>query len=170
MRMQRLVTVFRAFFDETGRNPVEDKAFVMGGFLGRVEDWLRVSDAWDECLRETPRIEFFKHSDFMTLGGQFWKFNRQQADRKMLALATVISNYDLHGFCAIVPHGLIKNKPVEKGLIGSRVYDWGFALATKLVLQHMRLQPEHEKVDFIFDKCSELRANIENFNAMKENP
>ena len=170
MRMQRLVTVFRAFFDETGRNPVEDKAFVMGGFLGRVEEWLKASDAWDECLHENPRIEYFKHSEFMNLGDQFWKFSRQQADKKILALATVIGNYDLTSFCAIVPHGLIKNKPVEKGLIGTRVYDWGFSLAIKLALQHMRSQPEHERVDFIFDKCSELRANIENFNAMKENP
>jgi hypothetical protein len=169
-QLQRLVTVFRAFFDESGTDRKKNKAFVMGGFLGRVEEWLRASDAWELCLHEHPRIDYFKHSEYQSLDGQFVRFNRQRADEKILALAKTIGEFKLHGFCAVVPHGIIKTKPVKKGLIGSRVYDWGFAGAVKLVLQHMRSQPIHEKVDFVFDDRSELRANIDTFNAMKAQP
>jgi len=35
VRRKRLVIVFRAFFDESGLNPCEDKVLVMGDFLGR---------------------------------------------------------------------------------------------------------------------------------------
>lgn len=162
--------MFRAFFDETGKDPSKDKAFVMGGFLARVEDWLGVSDAWDECLRASPAIDYFKHAECENLHEQFWRFSREQADRKKYALAEVIGNFKLRGFCAIVPHGIVKGKPVQRGLVGSRVYDWGFATATKLVLHHMASEPQHEKVDFIFDECTELRANIQNFNSMQVNP
>jgi hypothetical protein len=67
----------------------------------------------------------------------------------------------------VAPHPIIENKPVEKGLLGSRIYDWAFGGAVKLVLEHMHDQPLDEKVDFVFDLRNELRANIDNFNAMK---
>jgi hypothetical protein len=62
---------------------------------------------------------------------------------------------------------MITGKPVQKGLVGTRIYDWAFAGVTLAVLQHMAPLPSEEKVDFVFDHRKELRANIENFNNMK---
>lgn len=159
--------MFRAFFDESGTDRRKNKAFVIGGFLGRIEEWLKASDAWEESLHKHPRIEYFKHSEYQSLGGQFVRFNRQQAENKIVSLASTIANVDLHGFCSIAPHRIIESKPVEKGLLGSRIYDWAFGGVIKLVLEHMQAQPLDEKVDFVFDARNELRANIENFNRMK---
>lgn len=129
--------VFRAFFDESGTDRRKNKAFVIGGFLGRIEEWLKASDAWEESLHKHPRIEYFKHSEYQSLGGQFVRFNRQQAENKIVSLASTIANVDLHGFCSIAPHRIIESKPVEKGLLGSRIYDWAFGGVIKLVLEHM---------------------------------
>ena len=159
--------MFKAFFDESGTDRVKYKAFVMAGFLGRVEEWSKASEAWERALKEEPRINFFKHSEYEQLDGQFYRFNRHQADTKIVALATVISRFDLHGFGSIAPHPMVSGKPVQKGLLGARIYDWAFAGITKAVLMHMAPLPPEEKVDFVFDYRKELKANIENFNNMK---
>jgi hypothetical protein len=171
-RLQRLVAVFRAFFDESGNDRSRNKALVMGGFVGHVDEWLKIADAWDDCLRQHPRIEYFKHYECQNLSGQFWQFNREQADRKKLDLAAVIGGFDLQGLCAIVPHVLgdidkAARKYVEQA---ARVYDWGFITAIKLAIQWMEPQPDSERVDFIFDEHSALESNIENFNSNKKDP
>src|SRR5258708_19488910 len=125
-RERRLVTVFRAFFDESGTDPMINRGLIMGGFYGRVEEWMGVSDAWDDCLRRSPKIDYFKHSEAQGLSDQFVKFNRKQANAKILALATVISKFKLHGFCAVVPYSRIPPKPSQKELIGTTAYNWAF--------------------------------------------
>jgi hypothetical protein len=50
VRDKRWLMMFRAFFDESGTDPKKNKALVLGGFLGSVEEWERASDAWDACL------------------------------------------------------------------------------------------------------------------------
>jgi hypothetical protein len=159
--------MFKAFFDESGTDRSKRKAFVMAGFLGRVEEWERAIVAWKEGLCEEPRIHFFKHAEYQGRRGQFQGFTREQADRKILFFATIISRFDLHGFCSVAPHPMITDKPVQKGLLGTRIYDWAFAGITQAVLQHMAPLPPEEKVDFVFDHRNELRANIENFYEMK---
>jgi hypothetical protein len=159
--------MFKAFFDETGTDRVKRKAFVMAGFLGRIQEWEKATAAWAESLAEEPRIDFFKHSEWQALRGQFQGFEREQADRKILSLATVISRFDLDGFGSVAPHPMITGKPVQKGLLGTRIYDWAFAGVTQAVLRHMAPLPPEEKVDFVFDHRNELRANVELFNEMK---
>lgn len=144
----------------------------MGGFVASVDEWSRIEDAWEDCLHQHPRIEFFKNYECQNLSGQFWQFNRDQADKKMLDLAAVIGGFDLQGLCAIVPHVLgdldkAARKYVQQAV---KVYDWGFITATKMTFQWMEPQPDSEKVDFIFDEHSALNFNIENFNSNKIDP
>lgn len=172
VRDKRLISVFKAFFDESG-GPESSKALIMGGFLGRAEEWERASEAWDECLHQAPAIEYFKHREAQGLNGQFKGWDRPGADKKVLALATVISRFDLLGMCAIVPFGLFdgRDPKITQGMMGTRAYDWGFAGVVKCVLQHMReTTPLTERVDFVFDNHSALRANINVFYMMKEDP
>ena len=168
VRDKRPIIVFKAFFDESGTDPIKNKALVVGGFLGRAEEWERASDAWDECLHAAPRIEYFKHNEAQSLDGQFEKFNRGAADKKVLALANTISQFDLQGFCVSVSYRLFKHRNVKasKGQVGAKVYDWGFLAATSGVLQHLgdTAPDEGEKVDFVFDERRELRACIDMFS------
>jgi hypothetical protein len=170
VRNKRLIVVLKAFFDESG-GPESSKALIMGGFLGRVEEWELASDAWDECLHQSPAIEFFTHKEAQGLNGQFQGWDRSSAEKKVLDLATVISRFDLLGMCAIVPFGLFEGRDarITKGMLGTRAYDWAFATAVKCVLQRMKeTMPVGETVDFVFDIHSALLPNIETFYMMKK--
>lgn len=140
VRKKRPLLVFRAFFDESNTDPQANKALVMGGFLGRVEEWERASNAWDSCLHEKPSIEYFKYSEAQSLDEEFGQFNRATADAKILALAKIISGFpELQGFCITVPHRIFKHRDAgfAKGRAGGRVYDWGFLTTTSGLLQYL---------------------------------
>jgi Protein of unknown function (DUF3800) len=170
VRKKRLVTALRAFFDESGLNPNSDSVLVMGGYLGSIEEWERVSDAWDACLRSSPKIEYFKSSEASTLHGQFKRFNRNDANAKSEELAKIIGNSELQGFCASVIHAWLESRDpkLAKGMVGSRTYDWGFFTATSGVLQYIEYFHPLETVDFIFDKRPELRGCIAFYEQVKE--
>ena len=99
--------MLRAFFDESGTNPLSDPALVMGGFLGSVEEWERATERWDEVLAESPKIDYFKRKECFSLDGQFKGFSRITADAKANALAQVVASFDLQGFCVSVSHDFL---------------------------------------------------------------
>jgi hypothetical protein len=161
--------VMRAFFDESGMDPHKDSALVVGGFLGTVDDWESISNAWDICLRQSPEIEYFKSDEAAHLDGQFKRFSSQAAESKKNALAKIIGDSTLQGFCATVNYGWFEGRDPgsTKGKFGTRPYDWGFLTATSGVLQYMKDVHADEKVDFIFDERTELRLCIAHFNELK---
>lgn len=159
----------RAFFDESGMNPHEDNALVMGGFLGTVEEWEQTSESWDACLSADPPIRYFKSDEANNLEGEFLRFNRVAADAKKNELAAVIGASGLRGFCASVQHQLLAHRDpgATKRTAGSRTYDWGFFTATSGVLQYVRDHFPEESVDFVFDERRELGQCIALFNQLK---
>ena len=163
--------IFRAFFDESGIDPLQASRLVMGGFVGHFDEWERAAVAWDECLTESPSIRYFSHHEANTLSGEFRGFSRKEADDKSRKLAHVIAKFLLQGFCVTVEHSWFADRDslAARGMMGSRVYDWGFVSATSGVLQYMsRLESDDYKIDFIFDRRNELRACRETYDEMKE--
>jgi hypothetical protein len=172
IRMRRLVIVFKAFFDESGKNAKTNKAFLMGGFLGRVENWMTAADAWEDALHESPRIEYFKSTEAHSLTGEFNRWKRQEADKKIFSLASAISTFSVFGICATVSHRLFEHRdPRALNVTGTKPYDWGFLTATKATLEYLdEAYPGDEQVDFVFDNCSELPPCVEVYNSLKEDP
>ncbi len=162
--------VMRAFFDESGLNPHEDTALVMGGYLGTVLELEKASDRWDACLGAHPTIDYFKSDEAKSLDGEFRRFNRVAADQKKNDLAKIVGESELQGFCVSVRHELLahRDSASTKGTAGSRTYDWGFFTATSGVLQYMRDHYPPETVDFIFDDRRELGQCIAMFDELKE--
>ena len=160
---------FTAFFDESGLNPTQDKVLILAGFLGRVEEWEKAANAWDECLNEFPRIEYFSHRKAQSLDGPFRGWSRQQADSKVLSLARVITRFKLLGFCAGISYDALSGRDhrVSQKIMGARFYDWAFLAATKGVLQYVNHAFPGEKVDFVFDERTELRACIHAYYEMR---
>jgi hypothetical protein len=142
----------------------------MGGYLGTVEEWEKISDAWDECLHRPPHIEYFKSDEANHLQGEFLRFNRVSADQKKKDLATILGASELQGFCASVQHELLAHRDpaATKRTAGSRTYDWGFFAATSGVLRYVKDHHPEETVDFVFDERRELRQCISLLGQLKE--
>jgi hypothetical protein len=51
--------------------------------------------------------------------------------------------------------------------MGTQIYDWAFLTATSGVLQYAEMVNLGEKVDFVFDRRTELNACIPTYNEMK---
>lgn len=168
-RDKRLLMIFGAFFDESGLNPHEDEALIMAGFVGHEDEWKRASEAWDQCLLESPKIDYFSRKEAIGLNGQFDRWKRPEADEKMRSLARVIAKFRLQGFAVSVPHSWFVNrhKKADKGVMGTRAYDWGFLTAVHGVLQYMSGLHADYTVDFAFDCRSELPACINVYNELK---
>ena len=165
--------MLRAFFDESGTDPKENKALIMGGFLGKVEEWERASEAWDDCLRQNPPIKYFSHNEAQSLDGEFSRFRKETADAKVLALAKTIAQFAIRGIATGVSYSWFvhRDSRAAKGMIGTRAYDWGFNTVTSGVLQYVdSYSPGDEKVDFVFDERRELAACIQMFDQMKTDP
>jgi hypothetical protein len=161
----------KAFFDESGADPHKYKNLIVAGFLASAGVWEEASDAWDRCLHESPSIEYFSHDEATGLEGEFYSFGRQTADAKIVSLAKVIADFDLQGMFVFAPHDLFRerDKALLKGVVGSRVYDWGFFGATKIALQFLSERDAgNDKVDFVFDRRSELKSCIPMYELSKE--
>jgi hypothetical protein len=174
VRKRRRIAVLSAFFDESGTDPRVNKALIMGGFLGDVEEWERASEAWDGALHQHPPIEYFSHNEAQSLNGQFARFRRETADAKVLALANTIAQFPaIRGMATGVSYSWFLHRDLKaaKGMIGTRAYDWGFNTVTSGVLQYVdSYSPGDGRVDFVFDERRELNACIQMFEQMKANP
>jgi Protein of unknown function (DUF3800) len=171
VRENRWSLLMKAFFDESGSEPHRCKHLIVAGFLAPALVWDKATDAWDKCLHEAPSIEYFKHDEATGLEGEFYGFGRPDADAKIVALAKVIAHHDLQGMFVFAPHRLFRerDKALLKGIVGSRVYDWGFFGATKIALQFLAENDAgNDKVDFVFDQRSELKSCISMYAFSKE--
>jgi len=160
--------MLRGFFDESHRDS-KDKQFIMAGWLASVDEWERISDAWQACLMAHRKINYFKSYEAYNLNGQFLKFSKSERDAKCLALAKVIASHHVRGYIATANHKIIQNKPKRLGkMMGTRIYDWGFMTIISTVLQERSSNLEKQKIDFIFDKATELRSCIESYEEIRQ--
>jgi Protein of unknown function (DUF3800) len=170
LREKRIVMAMRAFFDESGLNPHEDKALVMGGYLGTIEEWERTSEAWDACLSAPPAIRYFKGDEARNLQGEFFRIGRAAADQKANDLADVVGASGLQGFCTSVKHEILAHRDpsATKRMAGSRTYDWAFFTVTSGVLQFVAKHYPDETIDFVLDERRELGQCAAMFGQLKE--
>jgi hypothetical protein len=150
--------MFRGFFDESNRNP-KDVTFILAGWTASVEEWERFSEAWQACLLERPALDYFKSS-------------QARSNAKRIGLANVISSHPLRGYVATVKHEILSNKPKKlrllKGMTGMRVYDWALmGIVERILIDYLDRGERSEKIDFVFDDCSELEACMGSYRVQK---
>ncbi len=170
VRDKRVLLMFRGFFDESNRNPSE-RQFILAGWTARVEDWELFTADWRECLSQEPSINYFKTYEANNQTNDFYKFSEAAAIAKKLALARVISKHKVRGYIATADHTILSGKPERLSkFMGTRIYDWAFiAIVTCVLGDHLERGEKLEKVDFVFDGCSELRACIESYEETRDN-
>jgi hypothetical protein len=162
--------MLRGFFDESNRNP-KDVHFLIAGWTGRVDEWEKFTKAWDDCLSSSPSIRYFKSSEANRLGGEFTKFSRKQADQKRLSLARIISAHNLRGYFTSANHKIFSGQPKEmKKLMATRIYHWAFmSIVSTILVDRLQREEFEDRIDLIFDGCTELRACIESYENERTN-
>jgi hypothetical protein len=161
--------MFRGFFDECNRS-VSDVQFVMAGWTAKVEEWESFCEAWHKCLSEKPSIRYFKTSEANRLSDEFYKMSIDASEAKRLALTTVLCNHDVRGYIATAEHTILTDRPEKlRKMMGTRIYDWAFIAMVSTVLNDFLERGERtEKIDFIFDGCTELRTCIDSYEIRRE--
>jgi len=162
--------MFKGFFDESNRNPL-DGQFIMAGWTATVEEWERFTEDWQGCLDREPSIKYFKTYEADHQADEFLRINSADAKAKKLALSKVISKHRVRGYIATANHAILDGKPEKLSkFMGTRIYDWAFmAIVTCVLGDHLDRGENSEKVDFVFDGCSELRACIESYEETRDN-
>jgi hypothetical protein len=150
--------MLKGFFDESNRNPSEVQ-FIMAGWIATIEEWENFSEAWQECLSQSPKVEFFKSSD-------------AKCDAKRLSLARLIADHRMRGYVFTAKRELLATKPKQfsllKGRVGMRIYDWAFIKTITAVVIDFLERGEREKIDFVFDECKELGACIDSYEEQRK--
>ena len=98
--------MLKAFIDDSrmGQPPV----YVLGGWVAPAKTWARFSDDWDDVLRMSPRIEYFKFAEAMNFNGEFNGMSLERRNEKMTLLLRVIEEHKLLGVASIIPHSIFQ--------------------------------------------------------------
>jgi hypothetical protein len=162
--------LLRTLYDESctgGR----DKALVIAGWIANADEWDVFSSAWYDCLSENPKIDYFSHHESVTRerGTQFFGFSCAERDRKVMSLAEVVCESPIRrGFLTDTPHGLFAAAPKKlRGMYGTKVYEWAFHNAVSIAIHSQLIEGETDKVDFVFDKRSDLPNCIKVFEEIR---
>src|ERR1035437_1182133 len=108
----------------------------MAGWTATVDEWERFSEAWEDCRSRHPSIKYFKHYEAKHPSGEFHKLTIADGNAKILALAKVISHYDVRGYIATVKHSILSSRPEQlRKLMGTRIYDWAFIAMVSTILE-----------------------------------
>lgn len=133
--------------------------FCLAGYMATAGEWMKFSDAWDDAMREDPKIEAFKASDAESLKGEFLGWQPEARDKKVYRLAQVIDSHSLASFdCRL------SKRDFEEILLPVCPYDLRspyFSLFFGVMINAAR-QLDHFKIDvpidFIFDEQGRVGA------------
>lgn len=150
--------VLQAFIDDSGSEP-QGKVFVLAGFIASAERWAEFSCSWQRVL-DRNRLEYFKHSEAMTLNGEFDKrrgWNAEKRDALLAELVDIICAYAEYQTYVSMRHAhfekYLRPIPAPERTLGT---DAPYLTLYMQIIAGLALLAERfkikEKCDFIFDE------------------
>jgi len=143
----------QAFIDESGGKG-QSKVFAMAGWFGRREEWGLFSTEWQQCLKSTPQIAYFKMREAAALGGQFRGFSEDSRDEKLRALARIIRKYAAVAIHCTTDLDAFAGTIGKAGKPFSDPYFWPFHITIMAVCFDLVDRGYHEPVEIIFHENS----------------
>jgi len=70
-RERARLIVFRAWFDDSGKDAPQSPVYVLAGFSAHINVWNDFADDWQAELNQTPRLRYLKASDAYNFQNQF---------------------------------------------------------------------------------------------------
>jgi Protein of unknown function (DUF3800) len=151
VRQRRLLMNLRAYIDDSGLN--QAPVSVLAGWIAPTWRWADFADEWKAALEMKPFLQYFKMSEAMSLSGQFSGWSEASRNFRIRYLANLIKEYGLIGVGTVVPHDLY-----QEIFVGRTRKDFDVpyflmfhGLMAGIVSEFLRVRPDLEQIDFIFD-------------------
>jgi hypothetical protein len=150
IRNRRLLLMLSTYVDDSrvGQAPL----YVLAGWCAPVDAWADFSDDWDQILRMSPRIEYFKYKEARGFSGQFGGMSESSRHEKLTLLMGAIQSHKLLGVASLIPHDTFQKYFAGK-LVGPwrLPYVWlAYTLMTRLLGFYASIGVT-EKIQFYFD-------------------
>jgi Protein of unknown function (DUF3800) len=150
---RKVVVLLQAAVDDSGKG--EPPAFILAGFVLRVEEWVAFSDAWQAILDKPPKIAYFKMKEAASCTGEFSRFSTSQRDKRVQAFTSLILQYRPLAVRNVIPHGAYQ--ATFRGKIAKQAdypYFLSYYAIIGVLLRYQYLQKWHADsgVDFVFDE------------------
>ena len=149
-RRKRQFVMLRAYIDDSniGTPPV----YVLAGWMAPVGVWERFSDDWDQILRMSPRIRYFKYAEAMSLNGEFSGMSKELRDEKLCLLVNLMEEYNLTGVASVMPQKIFQDHWGQDSIkeIRTPIYPLVLSLMGRALEYHFG-SGSKEKLDFVFD-------------------
>jgi len=93
IRKERVFLVIQVAIDDSNRGQEDMPAFILAGFMGRVENWFCFADAWQKQLDADPPISLLKAKEAINLDHNFKDWTPRERDERLLAFVKIIKKY-----------------------------------------------------------------------------
>lgn len=156
----KTLVMLRAFIDDS-EGASAHRPLVLAAYVHSSEEWIRFSDAWDAALHAEPRIEYFKMVEAQNLRDQFKGWSHKKRNRKLYALAEVISEFGPLSIDCVVNAKRQKEilKPYAPYGLSSPYFPLTFALACG-VARACHAYGSGLSIDFVFDKQDNVSKHV----------
>lgn len=144
--------MIQAYADESGadgRGPV----FVFSALICDAELWVHFSDRWDSCLKEEPRIRYFKMDEAEGLSNEFFGFSDTERDIKVRKLCHVLSSYNPIEFHFISDLPMVKKYwGAKSGRPLTEPYFFPFHMVQVGIAHQVLMMGETQPYEMFFDE------------------
>ena len=151
MRLMRQLIVLQIFIDDSGRGQEDAPAFVLAGYIARVQNWANFADRWQRFLTEEPAIEYLKGYDAYHCAGEFAGFSQKERDAKVLKGVRLLNQFTRARIVLRITKRDFDRMLQHEGVL-KKIYAPVVAFLTLGTLAHLKTQKTLEKVDFVFDR------------------
>lgn len=153
-RVLWMVSLLKGYADDSG-NDGKSPVFVLGAFVGTVENWKRFSGEWDDALHNNgyKNLDYFKMKEAAAREVQFAGWERDKRDAFLLRLISIIERYAVKGVATTIPGA--DYREVFKGKIAKGMDTPYFLSFYALMAEAHRFQlktNEQNRIDFVFDE------------------
>jgi hypothetical protein len=149
----RDLVMLQVYVDDSASDDGDQRLF-LAGYINTADKWIRFSDAWQEELDHSPRINYLKMSEANNLGGEFRGWTAAARDEKLRGLARVIRHFSpasIHSSISRADFKTIVSPVAPYGF--NRPYFYCFqAIIVPLVNSMLEYGLPKVPVDFIFDE------------------
>lgn len=154
--------MFEAYSDDSAAESGDRRLFI-AGYLNSTEGWALFRDAWDECLRTEPKIDYLKMVEANGLRGQFGGWSESERNKKLRRLSFIISHFRPISFSFSISR---RDFDTELGGLSPRGLNAHFISIFAVIsgiVRYIEASRAYTPVQFIFDTQHGVDVDLQLF-------